>query len=76
MDLKAHLSELTVLLDKPDPKSASDLHELTLKLLPLVALAQHDSIDVSADDFNSLNNESRKLALASLASVLIQTYDL
>lgn len=75
INLKQHLAELTTLLAKPEPMTSSDKAELAVKLLPLVGLVQ-TTIEVPAEVFESLENASRKLALASLASVLIQTYDL
>ena len=76
MNLKDDLAQLTLLLEKPDPKTASDKELLATKLLPLIGLVQDEDLEVPADVFASLNNEGRKLALASLASVLIQTLEL
>jgi hypothetical protein len=76
MNLKDDLAELTLLLEKPDPKTASDKELLAAKLLPLIGLVQDEDLEVPADVFASLSNEGRKLALASLASVLIQTLEL
>ena len=76
MNLKADLAELTLLLAKPDPKTPADKELLASRLLPLVGLVQNDPIEVPADVFDALDNEGRKLALASLASVLIQTHEL
>ena len=76
MNLKADLADLTILLAKPDPKTPAERELLASKLLPLVGLVQDDTLEVPADVFDALNNDGRKLALASLASVLIQTLEL
>jgi len=76
MNLKTDLAQLTLLLAKPDPKTPAEKELLAAQLLSLVGLVQNDSIEVPAEAFAALDNERRKLALASLASVLIQTLEL
>ncbi len=74
-NLKQHLADLTLLLARSEAGAGLDKAVLASKLLPLVSLVQ-TPVEISAEVFESLDNEGRKLALASFASVLIQTHDL
>lgn len=70
MDLKKELAELTAMIDKP----SKDVNKLLVeaKILTIVNELQN-SKTLSAEVFESLDSETRRLALILILSAIMET---
>ncbi|MEQ1862232.1 MAG: hypothetical protein ABMA13_20130 [Chthoniobacteraceae bacterium] len=74
MDIKAELAEIEKLMDC-EVRAMTDQRKLVLmgKLMPLIAVAADETIEVPADVLEPLGNDGRKLAVAGFATVLLMS---